>query len=161
MIKYRVKSNFSKVLNRYKTLNIPKIMAFESIKFSKEAFIKGGFTDRSFIRWTNNLYNTKTLLGSGNLMNSIKIISIGKRTAIIGSTLDYSKIHNDGGIIIVTEKMRKFFWSKFKQTNQDFWKRCALSDQINIPKRQFIGHSYMLEQKIKRIIESKLKKIDK
>jgi phage gpG-like protein len=162
MIKFKVKSNFSKVVNKYKSLNIPKIMATESVKFSKEAFSKGGFTDKSFVRWKVNSQGTQTLVDTGSLMNSIKIISIGKRSAIIGSTLDYARIQNEGGSITITDKMRGYFWAQYKRTGRDFWKWCALSkDRIQIPKRQFIGNSYVLEQRIKRIVENRLKIIDK
>ena len=32
---------------------------------------------------------------------------------VIESQVPYSEIHNEGGTIVVTEQMKKFFWSKY------------------------------------------------
>ena len=39
----------------------------------------------------------------------------------------YAKIHNEGGKILITPKMRRFFWAKFKETGKEYWKGLALT----------------------------------
>ena len=94
----------------------------------------------------------------------------------------YAAIHNEGGEIKVTAKMKRFFWHKYysttgsfgrkkngerrndKRTNQltteaDFWKAMALMKvgaTIKIPKRQFLGTSPEVEAAVRQIIEDNL-----
>ena len=42
------------------------------------------------------------------------------------SYVPYAAIHNEGGKITVTGKMKKFFWAKFKETGEVGWKYMAL-----------------------------------
>ena len=94
----------------------------------------------------------------------------------------YAAIHNDGGEIRVTAKMKRFFWHKYyeatgsfgrkkngerrkdKRTTQlsteaEFWKFMALmkvGKTIKIPRRQFLGYSPEVEQSVCEIIEDNL-----
>lgn len=151
--------------------NASRYAAAESVKFFKESFVKGGFTDTSFEAWEKSkspLAGKKTLYKQGNLMQSIQKASASTTDKIIiENQMPYSEIHNEGGTIIVTEQMKKFFWSKYyelaekttrtkkgvqskSQSNQRinakarFCKTMALmkvGSKIKIPKRQFMGHS--------------------
>ena len=112
--------------------------------------------------------------------------SIGSRTTdnsiTFSSTLPYAAIHNDGGEIKVTAKMKRYFWHKYyaatgsfgrkkngerrndKRTIQlsteaEFWKHLALmkvGKSIKIPRRRFLGASPEVEQAVKDIIEENL-----
>lgn len=114
--------------------------------------------------------------------------SIGSRSTDDGitffTTLPYAAIHNDGGEIKVTRKMKAYFWHKYmnaagaltfarrkdgtlrkdKQTRHisdvaAFWKLLALmkvGNSIKIPKRRFLGASPEVEQVVKEIIEENL-----
>ena len=98
------------------------------------------------------------------------------------TTLPYAEIHNDGGEIVVTQKMKKYFWIKWdeatgsfgrkkdgsrrndKRTVQlsseaEFWKFMALKKAgttIKIPRRRFLGTSPEVEQSVREIIEENL-----
>lgn len=98
------------------------------------------------------------------------------------TTLPYAEIHNDGGEIVVTQKMKKYFWAKYyeatgsfgrkkdgsrrndKRTVQlsseaEFWKFMALKKAgttIKIPRRRFLGTSPEVEQSVREIIEENL-----
>lgn len=81
------------------------------------------------------------LISSGKLRRSIRsqIIKNGVRWT---SSEVYAAIHNEGGTITVTEKMKKYFWAMYAKTKLPSWKRMALmkvGKKIKIPKRQFIG----------------------
>ena len=94
----------------------------------------------------------------------------------------YAAIHNDGGEIVVTEKMKRFFWHKYyeatgsfgrkkngerrndKRTRQlsteaDFWRFMALKragTTIRIPRRRFLGTGPEVERIVREIIEENL-----
>lgn len=121
------------------------------------------------------------LVDSGRLRQSITSRSTDNSITFYTNE-PYAAIHNEGGEIIVTERMKKFFWWKYysatgsfgrkkdgsrrndKRNRQlgdeaDFWKAMALmtaGDTIKIPKRQFLGKSPEVEAAVREIIEENL-----
>ena len=123
------------------------------------------------------------LTDSGQLRSSI-----GKRmtenSITFYSNLPYADIHNDGGEIVVTKRMKGFFWHKYmnaagaltfarrkdgslrkdKGTRQisaeaEFWQAMALMKPgavIKIPRRRFLGYSPEVEQAVRDVIEGAL-----
>lgn len=154
----------------------PRMVAVESQKFFKDGFAKGGFTDSAFIPWQKRispLGGKKILIGKDNTMNlmqSIRTLEENEKRVRTGTDLVYSEIHNEGGEITVTAKMKKFWWAKYyefsgkvKKTKKgqisrsesnlatnakaEYCKKMALmkpGNKIKIPKRQFIGESKTL-----------------
>jgi phage gpG-like protein len=90
--------------------------ASESVKFFKNSFVKGGFTDAFFQKWTDRgspLGGKKTMYNTGTLMQSIrKAEETGRRVVVVSDT-PYSAIHNDGGTITVTRAMKAHFWKLY------------------------------------------------
>ena len=119
-------------------------------------YFKHSFVTKSFgnDRWKPSRHNNNTLVDSGELKNSIKTIVKTPRLIHIQSDTPYSAIHNYGGNIRITDKMRKFFWAKFYSTGNSDWKWMALTSNnyITIPKRQFMGWNNDLRRKIDNII---------
>ncbi|MBK8710560.1 MAG: hypothetical protein IPL97_01555 [Niastella sp.] len=96
------------------------------------------------------------------------------------SSLQYMAIHNEGGEIVVTAKMIKFFWAMYyksvgavsKGNNQRnvrlnneamIWKSLALMKsgaKIKIPQRRFIGDHPKVDESIKRVWDDTLKGLD-
>ena len=161
--------NFKQIANELRK-NASRYAASEAIKFFKNSFVKGGFTDSSFQRWhqTNNpLAGKHTMYKSGKLMRSIKKRSETMAKVVVEADSDYAEIHNSGGTITVTAQMKKYFWAKYYEqagkitTNKSvsvslnkanrtlgakaiFCRRIALmpiGSKIKIPKHQFMGHS--------------------
>lgn len=79
------------------------------------------------------------------------------------SSLAYADIHNSGGTITVTAKMKKFFWYKFKSASGNnsknlnpealFWQHMALKPVgavIKIPRRQWIGDHPQVHSFVKK-----------
>lgn len=99
-----------------------------------------------------------TLILSGQLRNSIRTLSASDNEFSIISDMDYSEIHNEGGTIMITDKMRKYFWAMYSTTKNEMWKGLALTKKsfLTIPKRQFMGESDSLTN---RIIDMSLKKL--
>lgn len=150
-----------------------RIAGVESVKFFKNSFVKGGFTDTGLQKWPDRsspLGGKKTLYNRGTLMQSIRKVEESTRRVVIASDVIYSEIHNEGGVITVTKQMKKYWWAQYykltgkvKQTKSGnvsksasnnqisakaaYCKRMALMKEgtkIKIPKRQFIGESKTL-----------------
>lgn len=121
------------------------------------------------------------LVDTGGLRRSISSRSDSESITFFTS-LPYAAIHNEGGEIKVTQKMKSFFWHKYyeatgsfgrkkdgsprkdKRTVQlgseaEFWKLMALmkvGKSIKIPKRRFLGASPEVEKAVREIIEENL-----
>lgn len=121
------------------------------------------------------------LIDTGKLRQSISSRSTDTSITFC-STLPYAAIHNDGGEIKVTAKMKRYFWHKYNEatgsfgrkkngerrndkrtvqlsTEAEFWKHMALmkvGKSIKIPRRRFLGASSEVEQAVKDIIEDNL-----
>lgn len=169
----------------------PRIVAIEAQKFFKDCFRKGGFTDTSFQPWQGRkspLGGKKILIGKDNTMNlmqSIRTLEENQTQVRTGSDLVYSEIHNEGGYITVTEKMKKFWWAKYyeftgkttrTQTGRvshsarnvrlnamaEYCKKMALmpvGSKIKTPKRQYIGESKTLMRQFDEWFAGEIDKI--
>lgn len=106
---------------------------------------------------------------SGNLRKSIQSHQTDT-TITWSSSLPYASIHNQGGQIKVTPKMKSFFWAMFYNSGgkeaeqegntltqeQQAWKYMALTpvgNVINIPQRQFIGNNPEVNRLIEQVFE--------
>lgn len=61
-------------------------------------------------------------------------------TLTAGNSVPYGEIHQTGGKLPVTAKMREYFMKQYKETKNDKWKRLALmkKNYITIPARPYI-----------------------
>lgn len=133
----------------------------------KGSFRKQGFTDYSFIAWVARLddFAHKIMRKSDSLMNDVKVRSATIRRIEISTSLPYADIHNNGGkfSLLVTDKMRKYFWAMYKETGHKKWQYMATTKKkripIRIPQRQFIGHSAVLNKQIDAHIVNTITKI--
>ncbi len=121
------------------------------------------------------------LVDTGRLRQSIQS-RVGEDSVTFHSTLPYAAIHNEGGEIVVTGKMKRYFWAKYREatgsfgrkkngelrrdkrnarlgTEAEFWKFMALKKEgtsIRIPRRRFLGTSPEVESAVREIIEENL-----
>ena len=123
----------------------------------KEEFDKN-FVRKAFFskKWIDRLSEGKgTLMNvTGKLRRSIRSELSGS-SVIFSSSEVYAAIHNEGGTIIVTNKMKKYFWAQYKKTGNLQFKYMALKkvgSRIRIPQRQFIGNDDQVSQTINRVI---------
>lgn len=124
-------------LQRMKS-TLPTKLANEAKNHFLQSFRDGGFTDRNLSKWKPRKVNTKNNIGrgilvkTGNLRRSIKVRYVSFDKVIIGSYgLDYAATHNYG------LNVRGF----------------------KMPKRQFIGNSVQLENRMKKMVNSDFGKI--
>lgn len=154
----------------------------------RENFRKGSFYGepwkvplRTGIGFDGPDYGT-LLSGRNHLMMSTDYIPEPGRVKI-QNTLVYAEIHNEGGEITVTKKMKSYFWSQYykkglvggmysqakgKKNQQkadtfnkeaEFWRNMALKkvgSKIKIPKRQFLGEHPEVDRIVKDIINQEL-----
>ena len=121
------------------------------------------------------------LVDTGRLRQSIQSRTT-ENSITFFSTEPYGAIHNDGGEIVVTDKMKRYFWHKYyattggfgrkkdgsyrrdKRTLQlsdeaEFWRFMALKKvgtTFKIPRRRFLGTSPEVEQAVREIIEENI-----
>ncbi len=144
--------------------------------FQREAFFS-----QAWQRHSSPRRNSHVLVDTGQLRRSI-VSKVASDGITFESTLPYAAIHNDGGEIKVTERMKSYFWHKYYaargsfgrkkdgsrrndkrtvrlSTEAEFWKCLALmkvGKTIKIPKRTFIGTSPEVERLVRTIIEDNL-----
>ncbi|WP_196039090.1 phage virion morphogenesis protein [Bacteroides nordii] len=147
--------------------------------------------DRNFQRkafftkaWKKKKYDD----GKGSLLVRSGVLRRSLCSDLTGTQLNYSSsevyaaIQNEGGTIVITEKMKKFFWAKFyeatngfgytragtKRNNKknraltaeaEFFKAMALKkvgSKVIIPARQFVGESEEVNTIIKDIVQENI-----
>lgn len=177
-------------LNRLTNRVLPVKVGRAVVESTRQNFRQGGFYGS---KWKDPIRRTMgfggadgqygPLLSSQNhLMSSTDYIP-GPGKVTIQNTAVHAQIHNEGGDIPVTVKMKRFFWAKYhekglvsklygsgkgKRMKQKsdafsgeagFWKGMALKkvgSRIRIPKRQFLGESPQLKKTIDDIINKEL-----
>lgn len=121
------------------------------------------------------------LVNTGRLRRSIQSRTT-ENSITFFTNEPYAAIHNEGGEIVVTAKMKRYFWHKYyeatgafgrkkdgsrsndKRTLQlseeaEFWKFMALKKAgttIRIPRRRFLGTSPEVEKAVRKIIEDNI-----
>lgn len=145
-------------------------------------FERKGFFDEKWPETSRPNPRGSLLMRSGSLRRSIKSSSTSNSVKFF-SSLPYASIHNEGGEITVTVKMKKYFWAmymkaiggirhdvKTKSAVYDkrgqrlskeaaFFKAMALKkvgSKIKIEKRQFIGPHIQIDQAVDRIFQQHL-----
>ncbi|MDB0602624.1 phage virion morphogenesis protein [Tenacibaculum maritimum] len=135
-------------------------------------------------RWkTSRHHNSRgsQMLRTGRLRNSINHTKSSSEIRW-KSSLPYARIHNEGGDLIVTKKMKSFFWAMYyksrgavqkggnKKRNEKLsgealkWKALALQKEgaiMKIEKRQFIGEHPILKKRIDSIVKSNMKEFNR
>ena len=112
---------------------------------------------------SNEKYN-KSIIGESANSPSAVITGNSIRWS---SSVPYADIHNSGGKITVTPKMKGFFrynthinyvkGSKKQSPEYYFWlslARKAVGSQITIPKRQFVGDHPQVQSSIKQVADN-------
>lgn len=149
--------------------------------FERKAFFSEAWERRHSPVFGNR--SGSLLVDTGTLRRSVRSeIDSGGYSIRFFSDLVYAAIHNEGGEIVVTRRMKRFFWAKYyaalgsfgrrkdgslrqdKRNGRladeaDFWKAMALKkagSTIVIPKRQFLGGGEDVERLVRGIIDENL-----
>ena len=100
--------------------------------------------------------NKKQLFNRGNLYRAITFTVSGEQVSVGVdlATIPYAQIHNEGGQIPITYKMRVFFMAKFRETGNPFYLGMAKhkGNTITMPKRQFLAITPELINSIEKAV---------
>lgn len=137
----------------------PVIIGTETIAAIHENFHREAFLgDRQTDLWPkrrNPLDQTAPLLRRrGHLYDSITYRAQGDQVFVYVDLrqVPYAKIHNEGGKIPVTPKMRRYFWRMYKTTKQEAWLYMAKAKVITIPARKFLDFTETTRLRCQRVI---------
>lgn len=108
-----INKELQKRIDQYirKTLNDIKVEAADEFdaNFNRQAFFNQ--------KWARRKYNDDETRGllvqSGTLRRSITAKITDRDSVLFQTTVPYAKIHNEGGTITVTSRMKKYFWWKY------------------------------------------------
>lgn len=149
------------------------------------------FTRKAFFdkKWEDaKLKNNKgsLMMRTGKLRRSLKA-KISGTEIVFSSSVPYASLHNEGGTVTVTHKMKRFFWAMYYKTagavaqtkkgeaskskrsvrlNEEAaqWKALALQKvgkKMHITQRQFIGDHPQIKKSIERVMQEHLKALEK
>lgn len=152
---------------------MPRIAGALGVAHFKQSFKKQGFTDRSLDKWPERKRRDgernrrAILIKTGALRRSVRIVRMGHNRVIVGSELSYAQIHNEGGRISGTQQIpqhrRKTHTRRVRGRRQSVSEHSvsAHSRNVNfeIPQRQFLGNSRVLNRKIERKLIQELRRI--
>lgn len=140
----------------------------KALNFFKDSFHKQGWNDAAFVPWVTRIDDQRpggaVLTQTGNLRDSLQVLSRSATKIEFGTHAPYASVHNEGGTIRVpiTQRSRRFFWMMFRMTENPKWKWMALTKKnhltINMPKRQFIGESQTLNRSMDQWVVSQILK---
>ncbi len=141
--------------------------------FERKAFFNTAWKPAKF-ETTGSL-----MVRTGALRKSLRSETVGSRAIRWKSDKPYAEIHNSGGTIVVTPKMKGFFWYRYKlatgsmemtkkgelrknnvnrklTAESEFYKAMALKkvgSKIDIPQRQFIGDHPVVDRCVKKVAD--------
>ncbi len=133
-------------------------LATEAVNFSKERFRKQNWVDNTTEPWkprkavkreTKQRSQRGILISSGRLRKSIRVLYSGRNMIIIGTDVPYAKAHNYGYRGRVKQQVRGHFRTTRKGRVVRV-KSHGRNMNVNIPKRQFIGTSAVLQRRLQR-----------
>lgn len=137
---------------------LPNRLATVAVNFSKERFRRKNWVDRSRVSWEKRKRKGRgsLMVATGRLKRSIRKIHVSRNYIIIGSSVPYAQIHNEGGKINKTASVR----SHTRQTRSG--KRANVKQHkrkmnITLPPRQFLGESTLLVRRMERLLEKDIK----
>lgn len=129
------------------------------LNFKRKAFFSDKWKPRAHDYRRGSLLMVSSALRR-SIMDNAQTLENGVR---FSSAMPYASIHNEGGKITVTAKMKRFFWYKYKQTKDEAWKRMALmktGKAIEMPERRFIGDGPDTQRLVRGVIDDNLKKFN-
>jgi phage gpG-like protein len=158
---------FDKIIKDWENVKktLPVEVGQEAVSHFQSNFPEQGFDGK---RWKPRK-NDKTpgraiLTKSGRLKRSIRLNRASFAKTVISTDVPYARIHNEGGIINHPGGSRTMSFSRKKNGKLKMGgkktvaqSRVSISSyQIKMPKRQFMGASRMLDEKIMKVITKRV-----
>ena len=175
--------NFQKVIHKFESEqrnDIPLLIGKISQNHFLEGFVKGGYeTDASAGGWPERTTKSKSdkknpdkrralLVKSGHLRRSVSLLEYKFDRIVIGTRgIPYAEVHNEGLEVNKNEheKVLSFGGRKnrfVKEHKAKFQQKTTIkAHSFKMPKREFIGHSAILDQKILNLLKQKINSVFK
>jgi phage gpG-like protein len=143
--------------------HLPDTIGAMAVRDARRNFRRQGFDGSKWKARKGSVRNggRAILIDRGVLRDSIRYWHKGNERIEVGvdqTKVPYAKIHNEGGRIKVTDKMRAYFWAMHRRSRDPFFKALALTKKsdLDIPKRQFLGMTKALDEEIEQEIEAQV-----
>ena len=149
-------------------VNLPLMIGKEAENFFKDSFKNQAWEG---VQWEERKRKDKNpkrralLVKTGRLRRSIRIREVSFGKVVVGTDVPYAQIHNEGGIITGTQNVsaHKVRSHERRGSRVREHQRVAYVRTVNIaiPKRQFMGESALLNQKVEKLIETSVNDVIK
>lgn len=149
---------------------LPPLIGEEAVNFSLDNFEKQGFQGENFQGWPKRKNPTKwgkkdetdraLLVKTGKLRRSIRVSKIAEDKVSItagGADVPYARAHNEGFHGQVQQNVREHY-RRTRKLGQVKVKAHQRTINQNIPRRQFIGESQILNDRITKLVLEELSK---
>lgn len=142
---------------------LTRIIGNEAVNFYKKSWSRQGFIENSRVeKWAprkqGKRRNTRAILvKSGRLRRSVRITRINPLMVSVGSDVPYAKIHNEGGVINKTVRVRGHL--RNGKSGRYAVKFHSRKMNLTMPKRKFMGQSQFFDRRIRMQIKYRLNKI--
>ena len=176
-------------LNTLYTRTLPVKVGTKAVSLTKKRFSDSTFNGRAWqepyrrkLSFKGAQASYKTLLSGTNHLRDVTYFKPEPGKVYIRNQVDYAQIHNEGGSIKVTAKMKRYFWYRYsaakgarltkkrgglRKTKGNealtrealFWRNMALKREgslIRMPRRHFFGPDANMSKEIRKIIEREL-----
>lgn len=176
-------------LSRLYTRTLPVKVGTKAVSLTKQRFTDSAFSGRKWqepyrrkLSFKGTQASYKTLLSGTNHLRESTYFKPEPGKVYIRNQVDYAQIHNDGGSIKVTAKMKRYFWYRYaaakgarltkkrgglRKTKGNealtreamFWRNMALKREgslIRMPRRHFFGPDANMSKEIRKIIEKEM-----
>ena len=171
--------NFGRTLKAFEALkrnDIPLLVGKLAQNHFIEGFAKGGHqTDASEMGWEErqskdrsdkrNEGNRAILVKSGHLRRSISLLEYKFDRIIIGTRgIKYAEIHNEGGTVRIPERQHKLSFNssgRFSRQRKAAYQQMVTmkGHSFRMPKREYIGKSMKLDEKIISLLNKKIDEV--
>ena len=142
--------NFSELQNQLKPIINNELLRFP---FVMQAFIGSQMVNTGLKSRIAPSTNARLEINTGNLFRSFARGGVGNIYKVnvsgglyeleYGSSLPYARIHEYGGFIKSKGNMHKYFWARFAETKNTYFRNLALHVEkkggVTIPKRPYFA----------------------
>lgn len=176
-------------LNTLYTRTLPVKVGTKAVSLTKKRFSDSAFNGRAWqepyrrkLSFKGAQASYKTLESGTKHLRDSTYFKPEPGKVYIRNQVDYAQIHNEGGSIKVTAKMKRYFWYRYaaskgarltkkrgglRKTKGNealtreamFWRNMALKREgslIRMPRRHFFGPDANMSKEIRKIIEREL-----
>ena len=176
-------------LHRLYTRTLPVKVGTKAVSLTKKRFTDSAFNGSTWkepyrrkLSFKGAQATYKTLLSGTNHLRDSTYFKPELGKVYIRNQVEYAQIHNEGGSITVSAKMKKYFWYRYalakgsrltkkrggiRKTKGNealtreamFWRNMALKRQgsaIRMPRRRFMAPDANMEKEIRKIIEKEM-----